>query len=229
MADAATPAPAQPGSAKPTVGAPATAPASPATAAAAAAPAPPVAPKAATPPPPPAPKPAGDDARLADIAGATFAITDDEVGVTTVPVDELFLAAGRAKAMGYRILSCLSAYDRTDHFGVLYCFVKPAAHAGEFGELRLRVTMPKKAADGSVSEPMCPSLCDIYPAAEWQEREMFDMYGIRFAGNPDLRRMFLPDDWHGHPMRKDYKEPEQFVTMLEGEDVTVQRQQDGAW
>jgi NADH-quinone oxidoreductase subunit C len=181
---------------------------------------------AAAPAPPPA-QPTGDaamlrDAHPDDVAG--YEVLSDGVGVLTVKPDGLFTIAGEAKAMGYRILSLLSAYDRTDHFGVLYAFLKPATSPGEFAELRLRVTTPKSAG-----EPTFPSLVDLYPAADWQEREMFDMYGIKFEGHPDLRRVFLPSDWTGYPMRKDYKEAEQFVALREGEDITVKHPEEGAW
>jgi NADH-quinone oxidoreductase subunit C len=147
-----------------------------------------------------------------------YEVLEDGVGVLVCRPDGLFTVAAEAKALGYRILSNLSAYDRPDHFGVLYCLVKPAATPAEFGELRLRVTMPKAAG-----EPACPSLEDLYPASNWHEREM------RFEGNHDLRRMFLPDGWTGYPMRKDYKEPEQFVALREGEDIVVRKQEEGAW
>ena len=187
--------------------------------------APPAAAPASAAPAAAATPPTGDHAILASaFAGTSFAVLEDGVGVTTVATDDLFAAASWAKGAGYRILSNLSAYDRVDHFGVLYCFVKAAATPAEFGELRLRVTMPKSAG-----EPACPSIEDLYPAAGWHEREMFDMYGVRFEGNSDLRRMFLPDGWTGHPMRKDYKEPEQFVALREGEDVVVRTNEEGSW
>jgi len=169
------------------------------------------------------------DAHGADVTG--YEVLSDGVGVLTIKPEGLFTVAGEVKAMGYRILSLLSAYDRVDHFGVLYAFLKPAATPGEFAELRLRTVMPKLpgGAGSAPVEPVAPSLVDLYPAADWQEREMFDMYGIRFDGHPDLRRVFLPSDWNGYPMRKDNKEPEQFVALREGEDITLRTNEEGSW
>lgn len=62
---------------------------------------------------------------------------------------------------------------------------------------RLRV----KAQFNDGFEP--PTAVLVYPGANWLEREIYDMFGIRFAGHPDLRRILLPDDWRGHPLRKD--------------------------
>lgn len=64
-------------------------------------------------------------------------------------------------------------------------------------KVRLRVRL---AGD----DPVIDSLVPVWPGANWLEREIFDLMGIRFNGHPDLRRILLPDDWEGHPLRKDY-------------------------
>jgi NADH-quinone oxidoreductase subunit C len=63
--------------------------------------------------------------------------------------------------------------------------------------LRLEVSVP-------VEDPHLPSVTSVYPGADWQERETYDMFGIVYGGHPALTRILMPDDWDGHPQRKDY-------------------------
>jgi NADH-quinone oxidoreductase subunit C len=63
--------------------------------------------------------------------------------------------------------------------------------------VRIRVQVPR-------DDETLPSLFDLFPGVEAPEREVFDMFGIRFEGHPDLTRILMPDDWEGHPLRKDY-------------------------
>lgn len=60
------------------------------------------------------------------------------------------------------------------------------------------------------SSPSIPSVADLWPAADWQEREAYDMFGIDFPGHPDLRRILCADDWEGFPLRKDYVFPREY-------------------
>lgn len=92
----------------------------------------------------------------------------------------------------------------------------------------LKVKLPREP-QGGADLPTLPSVVGVYKGADWLEREVFDLFGIRFAGHPYMRRLMLPDGWVGHPLRKDYdSKREQFVGLDEkGNDVVSFRSEDG--
>jgi NADH-quinone oxidoreductase subunit C len=75
-------------------------------------------------------------------------------------------------------------------------------------DLMLKVVVPRN--DGSAKLPVVPSIAHIWRTADWHEREAFDLVGISFHNHPDLRRILLPTDWIGYPLRTDYQEPDQY-------------------
>lgn len=123
-----------------------------------------------------------------------------------VPSDRILDALQAAQQAGFLFLTDLTAVDRhpaAPRFEVLYLLTAPQAGA----RVRLKVRVPE-------SDPVAPSATGVWPAANWLEREVFDLFGIRFDGHPDLERILLPDDWEGHPLRKDFslvEEPVQFL------------------
>lgn len=93
-------------------------------------------------------------------------------------------------------LFCETAVDRKDGFHMVY-HLTSSLHGHS---LMLRVILTDKI------NPIVPTLSGVWKAAEYYEREVFDLFGIRFENHPDLRRIFLEDDWIGYPLRKDYKD-----------------------
>lgn len=86
--------------------------------------------------------------------------------------------------------------DLTHRFEVVYQ-LRSSTH-------RHRIRLKVRVAEAAGKPPTLPSLATMWPGFDWQERETFDMYGIRFEGHPDLRRIYLYDEFEGHPLRKDY-------------------------
>ena len=117
-----------------------------------------------------------------------------------VRADVLLAALGFLKdGQGFNVLDDIIALDRSPapgegrkRFSVLYQLYRFADHA------RVRV-----AIDVDEPEPV-PSVIALYPSADWAEREVFDMFGLQFSGRPGLRRIYLDDEFAGHPLRKDF-------------------------
>lgn len=75
-------------------------------------------------------------------------------------------------------------------------------------QLALQVIIPRAVEEVALTE--VPTVSHIWRTADWHEREAFDLVGIHFSGHPDQRRILLPNDWKGHPLRKDYQEQEYY-------------------
>ncbi len=123
------------------------------------------------------------------------------------PSAEQYLAAVEAlKEASFNMCSDLCGVDYLRHPGrELPAAVKPERFELVVQLLSFdraeRVTLRLQVKE---SEPACPSISRLYPGAEAMEREAFDMFGIVFLQHPDLTRILMPDDWEGHPLRKDY-------------------------
>src|SRR5262245_44228997 len=109
--------------------------------------------------------------------------------------------------LNFSLLAEMTAADywpKEPRFEVVYHLanigVKDFPRAGMSGTpQRLRLKVP---VAGSAAE--LPTLCGIWPNADWYEREVYDLFGVVFAGHPDLRRILMPEEWEGFPARKDY-------------------------
>ena len=116
----------------------------------------------------------------------------DGTPTVRVPLAELVDAVRRVRGPLHHArfvdLTAVDRLSREDRFELVYLFYSMQHQTW----LRL-----KTRTDGEA-----PSITPLVPAANWYEREVFDLFGIRFDGHPDLRRIMLPDDWQGHPLRR---------------------------
>jgi len=120
--------------------------------------------------------------------------------------DEVRATLVGLQADGFALLLDIGGVDypgREPRFDVVYHLVKLSAAARTL-EAVGRPERVRVLCGVTEGEPVVPSVADLWPAADWAEREVFDLFGIQFSGHPDLRRIQMPDDWVGHPLRKDY-------------------------
>ena len=135
---------------------------------------------------------------VADFAGELHdvRVQEPDTIVARCPRAALKTVARRLKEhpdVGYQTLNFVAGVDRVSHLESVYHVYSWKTNT----YLELHVEVPKSRAE-------IDTVCDVWPAADWHERESWDMVGIRYLGHPDLRRILLKDDFVGHPLRKDY-------------------------
>jgi NADH-quinone oxidoreductase subunit C len=123
-------------------------------------------------------------------------VSVDGAGHMVVAEPESLLALAKdIKKMGYTYFSFVTAVDYGEEFELVYRF----RSIKKCESLTLKVRVPR-------DKPEVESVSSIWSGADWHEREVYDLFGIVFKGHPDLRRILLPEDWEGYPLRKDYQD-----------------------
>jgi NADH-quinone oxidoreductase subunit C len=150
------------------------------------------------------------------IVDANLETPDPWVEVTAESLLEVCRYLKEKPEFGFNMLNCITAVD--------YCHTDPkkAAKAGWEPHLELvyhltsiahkhhlviKVKIPRWQGGKEGQLPEISSVSGIWRTADWHEREVFDLSGVRFLGHPDLRRILCPEDWEGYPLRKDYEMP----------------------
>ncbi len=139
--------------------------------------------------------------RLLEVHGSSVRHTHANLGDATVVVDpthivEVLRFLRDDGELEFEMLMDVTAVDYVEEeprFEVVYHLYSLARNH----RVRVKARVPE-------ASPVIDSAVDIWPSANWMEREVFDLYGVRFEGHPDLRRILLYDEFEGHPLRKDY-------------------------
>ncbi len=132
-----------------------------------------------------------------DIGGVKI-VKEDGIGYSiTVNREDLLTAAAGCKEAGFDLLIFVGGVDMPDTIKLVYRMVS-TKKVNKLGMI-IKTEVPK-------SDPVIDSVTSIWSSANWHERETYDLLGVKFKGHPNLTRIFMPDDWVGHPLRKDYKD-----------------------
>ncbi len=126
--------------------------------------------------------------------------------IERVEPEQLRARAIALKNEGFAMLLDIGGVDYPDRplrFEVIYQLLALAPRVATLAEVGTPKRYQLTVAVGGAT-PTVPSLADLWPSADWAEREVFDLFGVQFSGHPDLRRIQMPTDWEGHPLRKDY-------------------------
>lgn len=132
-------------------------------------------------------------------------LAPDHNGVEIIKVESDFLlpTCTALYAYGFNYLQCQCGIDQGpgQELVSMYQLIKLADNSDRPEEVRVKVFLPRE-------NPRVPSVYWIWKTADWQERETYDLYGIIYEGHPNLKRLLMPEDWVGFPLRKDYISPD---------------------
>ena len=135
-------------------------------------------------------------------------LEDDHLGIEVIKINAINLLSivEALKNNGFNYLQCQGGYEEGPGLNIV-CFYNLIEISDEKKEttpreVRLKVFLKR---DGDLT---VPSLYSLFRGADWQERETFDMYGVNFKGHPHPKRLLMPEDWKGWPLRKDYVQPD---------------------
>lgn len=149
-----------------------------------------------------------------EVPGSSAEILEREASDSVIYVspERIFDVCEKLKNGKYEcnVLQVITGTDFPEYFEVSYIIASFILNHSP--EIIIKVKVPKNDAGNPSLE--LDSVCSIWKAANWQERECFDMIGVRFANHPDLRRILCPDDWEGFPLRKDYQVAENYRGMV---------------
>ena len=137
------------------------------------------------------------------VKGAVTDKGDPWLEVAAEAVPEVLAFLKEEEGLGFDLLLIVTGVDRPSEEGGSIEVVYHLASTMDGRELVLKTILPRE-------KPVCPTVSSVHPGALWHERETYDMLGVEFSGHPDLRRILCPEDWVGHPLRKDYEYPEEY-------------------
>lgn len=110
----------------------------------------------------------------------------------------------------FDMLSCITGIDNGVEAGTMEVIYNLYSISNEVS-LMLKVSLTRNNTDEPM--PSLPTVSHLWKTAEWHEREIYDLLGIEFSDHPDMRRILMPADWQGHPLRKDYQDMERYRGM----------------
>lgn len=148
-----------------------------------------------------------------------FTAIDSWIEIEPAVLPEVCQVLRDDPSLRFEMLNCITAVDYLEvdgkkaakasfepHIELLYHLSSLSLHH----RVVLKVMLPRWRDDVPGQLPRVPTVSHIWRTAEWHEREVYDLSGIEFVGHPDMRRILCPEDWVGHPLRKDYQMPKEY-------------------